>query len=94
VLPKNLGVRIELARVPVLPVFRWLAATGGIAETEMLRTFNCGVGMVVAVAPRQRDAVAAVLAREGEQVVELGEIIEVGDRGERVVYSGHLALNG
>ena len=51
VLPEGLGVRVDLARVPLPPVFRWLAATGGIAEQEMLRTFNCGVGMVVVVAP-------------------------------------------
>ena len=49
VLPDGLGVRIDLARVPFTPLFRWLAATGGIAEQEMLRTFNCGVGMVVVV---------------------------------------------
>ena len=43
VLPKGLGARIDLARVPVLPVFQWLAREGGIAENEMLRTFNCGI---------------------------------------------------
>ena len=37
------------ARVPVLPVFQWLAREGGIAENEMLRTFNCGIGMIVIV---------------------------------------------
>ena len=47
VLPKALGVRLDLARIPVLPVFRWLAATGPVAEDEMLRAFNCGIGMVV-----------------------------------------------
>ncbi len=46
VLPKNLGARIDIARIPVRPVFQWLAATGGIAEKEMLRTFNCGIGMI------------------------------------------------
>ena len=47
VLPKGLGARIDLAQVPVLPVFKWLASEGGIAQNEMLRTFNCGVGMIV-----------------------------------------------
>ena len=65
VLPKGLGVRIDLARVPVLPVFKWLAATGGIAETEMLRTFNCGIGMIAVVEPAKADAVAAVLDARG-----------------------------
>src|ERR1700720_3674750 len=53
VLPKHLGVGIDLARVPVLPVFKWLAEQGGIAELELLRTFNCGIGMIaVAAEPR------------------------------------------
>ena len=54
VLPQGLGVRLDLACVPVLPVFQWLAAAGGIAEAEMLRTFNCGIGMVAIVSPRPR----------------------------------------
>ena len=58
VLPNNAGARIDLGRIPVLPVFKWLAATGGIAEKEMLRTFNCGIGMIAVVEPRKADAVA------------------------------------
>jgi phosphoribosylformylglycinamidine cyclo-ligase len=50
VLPKGLSVRIDLSRVPYAPLFKWLAVTGDIAEAEMLRTFNCGVGMIVVVA--------------------------------------------
>jgi phosphoribosylformylglycinamidine cyclo-ligase len=92
VLPKGLGARIELARVPMLPVFRWLAQAGGIAEPEMLRTFNCGIGMVAVVEPRKADAVANVLEREGETVVRLGEVTRAARGKPRVAYSGHLAL--
>jgi phosphoribosylformylglycinamidine cyclo-ligase len=53
VLPKHLGVGIDLARLPVLPVFKWLAEQGGIAELELLRTFNCGIGMIAIVNPTQ-----------------------------------------
>src|SRR5215471_4044806 len=87
VLPKGLGVTLDLARVPVLPVFKWLAATGAIAQGEMLRTFNCGVGMVAVVEPAKADAVAAELARAGESVVRLGEVTA---SDERVAYSGRL----
>ena len=52
VLPQSLGARIDLARVPVTPVFKWLASEGDIAQDEMLRTFNCGVGMI-AIAARK-----------------------------------------
>jgi phosphoribosylformylglycinamidine cyclo-ligase len=91
VLPKHLGVRIDLPRVPVLPVFRWLAAEGGVAELELLRTFNCGVGMIAIVRPDAVPAVTDVLADAGETVVQLGEVVTAsGD--ERVVYDGHLGL--
>jgi len=80
----------------VLPVFRWLAKTGGIAESEMLRTFNCGIGMIVVAAPDKADAVAAVFAREGETVARLGEVIAasagVQAGAPRVAYAGKLDL--
>ena len=60
----------------------------------MLRTFNCGIGMVAVVAPKDRDAVTAALTQHGEQVVQLGEMVELAEGGERVTYSGRLALNG
>src|SRR5947208_9768983 len=65
-LPDGLSVHIDLASVAVLPMFKWLAKTGGIAESEMLRTFNCGVGMIAIVEPAKADAVTAALKREGE----------------------------
>jgi phosphoribosylformylglycinamidine cyclo-ligase len=94
VLPKGLGAVLDLERVPVLPVFRWLAATGGIAEPEMLRTFNCGIGMVAVVEAESADAVTAVLAREGETVVRLGTVEAVSGDAPRVAYRGHLDLAG
>jgi len=93
VLPEALSVRVDLARVPVAPVFKWLAATGGIAESEMLRTFNCGVGMIAVVEPAKADAVAAVLTREGESVTRLGEVVAARADAPRVIYDGHLALS-
>jgi phosphoribosylformylglycinamidine cyclo-ligase len=91
VLPNGLGVQIDLTRVPVLPVFKWLATAGDVAEHEMLRTFNCGVGMVAVVAVGEVDSVTTVLARKGETVVRLGEVIAVKD-GPRTVCSGRLDL--
>jgi phosphoribosylformylglycinamidine cyclo-ligase len=93
VLPEGLAVRIDLARVPVAPVFKWLATTGGIAEPEMLRTFNCGIGMIVVVESAKADAVAAVLTREGESVTRLGEVVAAHADAQRVSYDGHLALS-
>jgi len=90
VLPKGLGVHLDLARVPVLPIFRWLAGIGRIAEREMLRTFNCGIGMIAVVEPRAAAKVSGVLRREGETVVELGEVVR--RNGARVSYTGRLGL--
>jgi phosphoribosylformylglycinamidine cyclo-ligase len=92
VLPNNAGARIDLGRIPVLPVFKWLAATGGIAEQEMLRTFNCGIGMIAVVEPRKADAVAKVLKSEGETVLQLGEVVPAARGKPRVSYSGKLNL--
>jgi phosphoribosylformylglycinamidine cyclo-ligase len=91
VLPAGLSVRIDLTEVNALPVFRWMAKVGGIAELEMLRTFNCGVGMIVVVDPAQVHNVVDALRREGEVVSRLGEIVAA--EGEaRVIYDGTLDL--
>jgi len=90
VLPKGLGVRLDLARVPVLPVFAWLAQAGNIAEPEMLRTFNCGIGMIAIVEPAKADAVSNILARHGETVTRLGEV--TADAESNVAYANHLDL--
>jgi phosphoribosylformylglycinamidine cyclo-ligase len=91
VLPKDTGARIDLDRIAVPPVFQWLSATGGIAEKEMLRTFNCGIGMIVVVAPKDAAAVADAFARAGEKVVTLGNVIRAAE-DPRVVYDGTLDL--
>jgi phosphoribosylformylglycinamidine cyclo-ligase len=94
VLPDGLGVEIDLARVPVLPVFRWLARAGGIAEPEMLRTFNCGIGMVVVVEPGGADAATAVFTRAGDTVVRLGKVVPARPDAPRISYQGRLDLAG
>jgi phosphoribosylformylglycinamidine cyclo-ligase len=91
VLPKHLGVGIDLARLQVLPVFKWLAEQGGVAELEMLRTFNCGVGMIAIVRPDAIKKVTEILIANGESVTVLGEVIPAAGN-HRVVYNGHLDL--
>ena len=83
VLPKHLGVGIDLARLPVLPVFKWLAEQGGIAELELLRTFNCGIGMIAIVKPDAIEQVTEVLTESGETVALLGEVIPAAGRASR-----------
>ncbi len=90
VLPKGLAVRLDLGAIAVPPVFRWLADAGPIAQPEMLRTFNCGVGMVVVVASEAADRVADLLAAEGETVFRLGTVVR--READAVVFDGALDL--
>ena len=91
ILPKGLGARIDLARVAVPAVFQWLASEGSIAESEMLRTFNCGIGMIVVASPEKAEAVVKAFTRAGETVVMLGDITSA--RGDTsVAYDGKLNL--
>ena len=92
VLPKTLAAEIELSAIPVKPVFRWLATTGGVVEKEMLRTFNCGIGMIAVVPAATAEAVATVLGEEGETVVVIGRMIARAEGEPGVAYRGSLAL--
>ena len=91
VLPDGLAVSVELDRVPVLPVFKWLAVAGKITEAEMLRTFNCGIGMVAVLERGAAAAASECFAAHGDTVVQLGEVVAAKD-GERVQFRGCLDL--
>ncbi len=86
VLPEGLGAQIDLNAWELPPVFKWLAATGGIVESEMLKTFNSGIGMVLSVAASEADAVIAILTAAGENVMQIGTV----KAGEGVSYTGSL----
>ncbi|NJS37984.1 MAG: phosphoribosylformylglycinamidine cyclo-ligase [Rhodobacteraceae bacterium] len=86
VLPEGLACQIDLGSWQLPPVFRWLAQTANMAEAELLKTFNCGIGMILVVAEDRADALTALLTAEGEAVSRLGTIVE----GQGVHYSGRL----
>ena len=86
VLGEGQGVRINLDSWMLPPVFEWLAKQGGISNAEMLKTFNCGIGMVMVVDRQSSHAAAEALASKGETVVKLGEVTDVPN----VVYDGSL----
>jgi phosphoribosylformylglycinamidine cyclo-ligase len=66
----------------------WLSKAGGISEHEMLKTFNCGIGMILAVAQDQIAAVESVLIAHDVEPVRMGEVI----KGQGVQYSGQLSF--
>jgi len=90
VLPKGTVAAIDLSVVPFAPVFQWLQKTGGVAEAEMLRTFNCGIGMILVVKAKDAKAVAQGFKRAGETVVTLGTIRARKGKEPQVAYSGNL----
>ncbi|MFG1211403.1 phosphoribosylformylglycinamidine cyclo-ligase [Xanthobacter flavus] len=87
VLPAGTIARIDLSNLIVPPVFRWLASVGAVAREEMLRAFNCGVGMAVVVPVEREEEVADAFAAAGETVIRLG-VIEPGTGAAHVVYDG------
>ena len=81
VLPPEAAIEIEEVTWPVPAVFSWLAREGGIADAEMLRTFNCGIGMVLVVAAERAGEISALLTEAGESVREIGRVVPRGDGG-------------
>ena len=70
------------------PIFERLASAGNIAADEMLKTFNCGIGMVLIVQPDDVDTVITSLGQAGETVIRIGQVIDADDG---IRFSGHLA---
>ena len=83
VMPKGLGARLDSSAWPSLPVFDWLRGVG-VDEAEMLRTFNCGIGMSVIVAPRVANEALEILKDCGERAWVIGEVVRDVDHSVRV----------
>jgi phosphoribosylformylglycinamidine cyclo-ligase len=90
VLPENVSAHIDLNAIHVPKVFGWLSRVGGMAESEMLRTFNCGVGMICVVDPSEADRLVAHLTAQGETASLIGHLTPAA--AEPVTFSGKLAL--
>ena len=86
ILPEGMGARVDLSAWSLPPVFGWLRAEGGIADAELLKTFNAGIGMVVVTSPEAAEDIEAALVAAGEQVVRIGEVVS----GTGVTYAGDL----
>jgi len=76
VLPENTQAVLHRDSWKLPALFRWLQMKGGVADAEMARVFNCGIGMVVIVSSNEADSVIASIGKEGLQSWRLGEIVE------------------
>ena len=83
VIPDGLGLQIDASAWTLPPVFDWLQREGAVENTEMWRTFNCGIGFVLVVAPDQLAAVQADLARLQLTHWQIGDVV-AANGGERV----------
>jgi len=86
VIPSGLGLEIDLSAWELPAVFQWLQERGGIEEQEMLRTFNCGIGMALLVAENSVEEICSALNKAGEHVYRLGRVIESSDDTRRIRY--------
>jgi len=80
VLPGNCDCRIDATAWPRPEIFQWLQSEGSIDDTEMLRTFNCGIGLVIIVSSDTAAQAHEMLEASGETVYRLGEV-QAGSRG-------------
>ncbi len=74
IFPPGLGCDVNLEAWRMPPVFGWLAATGGISEAELLKTMNCGIGMVLVVAADRSAELSELLSELGESVYQIGQV--------------------
>jgi len=74
ILPQGTRAVLKKAAWPRPEIFRWLQQAGKVAEEEMLRVFNCGIGMVIVLAPDKAEMAMTLLKREGELAYEIGRI--------------------
>jgi len=88
VMPEGLGVDLDAARWSLPPVFSWLGKAGGIQDSELARTFNCGIGMCVIVKADRAAELKVVLSEHGEEVVEIGTIVARAPEEECVMIDG------
>lgn len=85
VLPKNTAAHIDRNAWTLPPLFQWLQENGGVADEEMWRVFNCGIGMIVVVPAEQAAAIQAAFTAQGETVFTLGQITQRKDDEPSVV---------
>jgi len=86
-----LDADVDLGAISILPVFSWLAKQAGIVEHEMLRTFNCGIGLVAVADEKNAGHVIDAFQEAGDHAMRIGQLIP-GSGEAKVVYRGALKL--
>jgi phosphoribosylformylglycinamidine cyclo-ligase len=83
VMTKDVAARVDLSAFTAPPVFEWMAGAGALNDAELLRTFNCGIGMVVIASKTRAEDVISALRSAGEEPVVIGDVIPpTGEKSE------------
>ena len=90
-LPDETNAEIDLSSWKPLPVFGWLSRSAGIEDSEMLRTFNCGLGMIAVVEPNAAGQVIDAFQESGHRATRIGRVV-AGEGEARVIYRGAMKL--
>ncbi len=85
ILPQGTKAVLDKKKWPRHEIFRWLQNTGNVAEDEMFRVFNCGIGMVIVVSPDKAQMAKMLLKREGELAYEIGTVEATSGEPEAVI---------
>ncbi len=88
VLPRNTKAVIDTSSWQRPAIFNWLQENGNVEEREMYRTFNCGLGMVLAVDKNDAEGILDILRQQGESATVIGHIASATEDDERVVLEG------
>jgi phosphoribosylformylglycinamidine cyclo-ligase len=86
VLPKHCDAEINRASWEFPDIFKWLQSNGKISDPDMLTTFNCGIGMIVCVAPEDANRTLEILTAQGDQACLIGVVVPNADQKAKVVY--------
>jgi phosphoribosylformylglycinamidine cyclo-ligase len=81
------AAELDAASWDLPPVIAWLSQIGGLAPTELLNTFNCGLGMIVVVEAASADRLTALLQEAGETVHRVGQLVSAAPGAAQVVVS-------
>ncbi|MEK9916961.1 MAG: AIR synthase-related protein, partial [Betaproteobacteria bacterium] len=74
ILPHDVVAEVDVTSWPRGALFDWLQANGNVDQEEMLRVFNCGIGMVVVLDPSDVGAISSIFTERGERVFKIGTV--------------------
>ncbi|CAL9914368.1 phosphoribosylformylglycinamide cyclo-ligase [Candidatus Liberibacter solanacearum] len=92
VIPHHLMANIYLDSIKVPEIISWLSKKANIESTEILRTLNCGIGMIVIISQDNRDSIIKIFKEHGEDIIHCGEVIERNNKISPILYKGSLML--